>query len=113
VVATLSSIADVRLLSLRHQPAGTVGRYVGNGVRTFIRVLRDRQTPIGPRLLLVGALLYWLVPLDLIPDQSMVPGFVDDLVIAVTAAKGFIYFCPDALIAHHAAAVEARGEATA
>jgi uncharacterized membrane protein YkvA (DUF1232 family) len=58
--------------------------------------------------LLSVALLYWLVPFDLIADKSLVPGFIDDLAVAVVAAKGFVYLCPTSLVAAHARAVEER-----
>jgi len=58
-----------------------------------------------------AALVYWLVPFDLIPDDSVVPGFIDDVIIAASAAKGFMYLCPDSLIARHASGIEARTHA--
>jgi hypothetical protein len=108
LVTAVSSVVDFRMLDLRHKGPGALPRYLGNGTLTFFRILRDRRTPNIARGVLLFALVYWLVPLDLIPDNSVVPGFVDDLLIAVSAAKGFIYLCPDSLVARHAAAVEAR-----
>ncbi len=107
LVAAVSSATDFRMLALRHRGLRAMSRYLGHGTLTFLRILRDRHTPAIARLLLVGALLYWLLPIDLIPDNTLVPGFIDDLLVAVLAAKGFVYLCPDALVARHAAAVEA------
>lgn len=107
LVAVVSSVADFRMLALCRKGPGALARYLGHGTLTFLRILGDRRTPNSARLVLAGALLYWLIPQDLIPDDSMVPGFIDDLVIAVSAAKGFIYLCPDSLVARHAVAVEA------
>jgi len=106
LVTAISSVVDIRMLNLSPR---TLPRYLANGARTFFRLVKDRRTPNLARSVLAAALVYWLVPIDLIPDESVIPGFVDDLVIAVSAAKGFIYLCPDALIATHAAAVEAEG----
>ena len=108
LVTAVSSVVDVRMLDLRHKESGVRARYLAYGIRTFFRLLVDRHTPYLPRLILALALVYWLVPVDLIPDQSLVPGFLDDLIIAIAAAKGFIYLCPDSLVASHAAEVEAR-----
>ena len=107
LVAAVSSAADFRMLALRHQGLRAISRYIGHGTLTFFRILRDRHTPNIARLILVGALVYWLFPPDLIPDDSWVPGFVDDVLVAVLAAKAFVYLCPDQLVARHAAAVEA------
>ena len=107
LVAAVSSAVDFRMLALRHRGLRGLSRYLGHGTLTFLRILRDRHTPAFARLILVAALLYWLFPIDLIPDNTLVPGFADDLLVAVVAAKAFVYLCPDSLVARHAAAVEA------
>jgi uncharacterized membrane protein YkvA (DUF1232 family) len=109
--AAFASVADLRMFDLRRQGPGAIGRYLGQGVRTFFRILRDRRTPYLARGLLGAALLYWLVPLDLVDDSFLPPGLLDDLVLAAAAGKGFIYLCPDSLIQVHAAAVRARARA--
>jgi uncharacterized membrane protein YkvA (DUF1232 family) len=52
----------------------------------FILLLRlslDREVPAENRRLLGGALLYFLVPLDLFPEMFVGPaGYLDDLVLA-------------------------------
>lgn len=105
LVTAFSSVADLRMWDVRQQGVGALVHYIGHGMWTFFRILVDRHTPYSARSVFVAALVYWLVPLDLIDDSSL-PGFVDDLFIAVVAAKGFMYFCPDTLVAAHAAAVE-------
>jgi len=108
VVAAFASVVDTRVFALRREPRGAVARYVGYGIRTFFLILLDRRTPYAARILLTVALVYWLVPFDLIADNSLVPGFIDDLVVTVAAAKGFVYLCPVSLVAGHAHAVEER-----
>jgi len=107
LVVGVSSAADLRMLQSRHRGALALARYLGRGMLTFFRILRDRRTPNVARLILVAAFLYWLLPMDFIPDQTLLPGFIDDLLVAIVAAKVFIYLCPDALVARHAAAVRA------
>ena len=63
--------------------------------------------PYVPRAVVVMALIYWLLPVDLLGDGIPVVGMLDDLLIAVLAAKLFIYLCPDAVVAAHAAALRA------
>ena len=108
IIAAFSSVIDRRMLALRNERPGALGRYLGYGVRTFFLIVIDRRTPYTARLLLAAGLLYWLVPFDLLADRSPVPGFFDDFCVTVAAAKGFVYFCPSALVAGHARAVEAR-----
>jgi len=107
LIAGVSSAADVRMLEMRHRGPLALSRYLGRGTLTFFRIVRDRHTPNVARLILVAAFAYWILPVDLIPDRTLLPGCLDDLLIAVVAAKAFIYLCPDALVARHAAAVEA------
>ncbi len=108
IIAAFSSVVDRRMLTLRHERPGALARYLGYGVRTFFLILIDRHTPYTARLLLGVGLLYWLLPFDLVRDNSLVPGFVDDFFVTVAAAKVFVYLCPTALVAAHAHAVEAR-----
>ncbi len=108
IIAAFSSVADTRMLALRRQRPGAVGRYLGYGMRTFFLILIDRHTPNTARLLMAVGMLYWLLPFDLISDSTVVPGFVDDFLITVAVAKAFVYLCPAALVAEHAHAVEAR-----
>jgi uncharacterized membrane protein YkvA (DUF1232 family) len=107
-VAAFASVADTRMFTFRHEPPGAVARYLGYSIRTFFLILLDRRTPYVARIFLGLALVYWLVPFDLIADKSLVPGFIDDLVVTVAAAKSFIYLCPTSLVAAHAHAVEER-----
>jgi uncharacterized membrane protein YkvA (DUF1232 family) len=109
-VAAFASVADTRMLTLRHEPPGAAARYLGYGIRTFFLILLDRRTPYVARILLTVALVYWLVPFDLIADKSVVPGYIDDLAVTVAAAKGFVYLCPTSLVAAHAHAVEERAQ---
>jgi uncharacterized membrane protein YkvA (DUF1232 family) len=49
----------------------------------------DRNTPLYVKLALVGAVVYFLVPDDLIPDSIPVLGYVDDAAVLAGAMKIF------------------------
>jgi uncharacterized membrane protein YkvA (DUF1232 family) len=51
--------------------------------------LEDPDTPKWARAVIVGALGYFIVPLDAIPDLTPIIGFVDDLG-ALAAALGMV-----------------------
>lgn len=108
IIAALSSVIDRHVLSFRRARAGTLSRYLARGIRMFLGLVWDRRTPYLARAVLAGALLYWLLPSDLIPDTSRIVGVLDDIVITYSATRAFMYLCPDALLARHAAAVEWR-----
>ena len=47
----------------------------------------DRQTPTQVRIILLGALAYFVLPFDGIPDLLPVLGFTDDAAVLATAMK--------------------------
>ena len=44
-------------------------------------VMKDPLTPQGDRLKIIGALGYFILPLDIIPDWIPVVGYTDDLAV--------------------------------
>jgi uncharacterized membrane protein YkvA (DUF1232 family) len=53
----------------------------------------DPQTPARVRMILIGALAYFVMPFDTIPDFLVAFGFSDDvavLTMAITAVRGYI-----------------------
>lgn len=108
IIAALSSVIDRHVFSLRRARTGALSRYLGRGIRMFLGLVWDRRTPYLARAVLAAALVYWLLPSDLIPDTSRIVGVLDDVVITYSATRAFMYLCPDALLARHAAAVEWR-----
>lgn len=47
----------------------------------------DRSTPLQVKATLVGAIAYFVLPLDAIPDVLPVLGFTDDAAVLATAIK--------------------------
>ena len=47
----------------------------------------DRETPLPVKATLVGALAYFILPVDAIPDVLPVIGFTDDAAVLATAIK--------------------------
>lgn len=47
----------------------------------------DRATPLQVKATLVGAIAYFVLPLDAIPDVLPVLGFTDDAAVLATAIK--------------------------
>lgn len=67
--------------------------------RAFVRFLRDGEAPLFPRLLALFAVLYVIMPIDLIPDTIPIVGWMDDvgifsLVLAWTARHVQRYATP-------------------
>jgi len=47
----------------------------------------DRQTPLYVKVILVGAIVYFILPDDLIPDYIPVIGYADDAAVLAAAFK--------------------------
>jgi len=47
----------------------------------------DRQTPLHVKAVLVGAIAYFVLPDDLIPDYIPMLGYTDDAAVLATAVK--------------------------
>ena len=47
----------------------------------------DRDTPMGVKAALVGAIAYFVLPFDAIPDMLPVLGFTDDAAVLATAVR--------------------------
>lgn len=47
----------------------------------------DRATPVRAKSILIGALAYFILPIDLVPDMLLGLGFTDDLAVLLAAFK--------------------------
>jgi uncharacterized membrane protein YkvA (DUF1232 family) len=70
--------------------------------RAFFRFLGDGSAPLLPRLLALFAVLYVILPIDLVPDAIPVIGWLDDigvvaLILGFTAKRVAEYFEPKSL----------------
>lgn len=71
----------------------------------------DRQTPRHVQIALVGALAYFILPFDVIPDIMPVLGFTDDAAILATAIRMVAsHMRPDHRDAARAALARLRGD---
>lgn len=79
-----------RMLAAAAERAGKNGQRVADLLLVvpdvfllLVRMVLDREVPRSTRNLIGGALLYFLVPMDLLPEAFMGPlGFTDDLLLA-------------------------------
>lgn len=74
----------------------------------------DRQTPRHVQAALLGALAYFILPFDFIPDVMPVLGFTDDAAVLATAIRLVSsHILPDHRNAARDALARLRGESTA
>lgn len=76
-------------------------------LKLFWRLLKDARVPIGPKLILVLILAYFLVPIDFVPDIFLALGQIDDLVIGYLGLRLFVRLCPKEVVREHVAEIAA------
>lgn len=76
--------------------------HLPNLIKLYWRVFTDRRVSLLPKIVLVAGLLYFVVPLDLIPDFPLVGlGQTDDLAVLVVASRMFIAMAPRTVVEEH------------
>ena len=84
-----------------NETAGFLGGLVKQS-RLAWRLLRDGRVPGWVKMIPFAGLLYFLSPIDLIPDMA-IPGLgeIDDLVVLLLALKMFVDLSPTSIVREH------------
>ncbi len=64
-------------------------------LRILAKAAIDRRTPLSAKGILLGGLLYGILPLDLIPDLLPLLGIADDAVVLLTVIFAFLHLTKD------------------
>ncbi|MCW5892722.1 MAG: DUF1232 domain-containing protein [bacterium] len=75
-------------------------------VRLCWRLLGERRVTPWSKMVLLAALLYLILPFDLVPDILVGPGQLDDLGLLVAAGWWFVHQCPPDVVAEHLRAID-------
>jgi uncharacterized membrane protein YkvA (DUF1232 family) len=76
-------------------------------VRLGWRLLRDPMVPTWTKVIPLGAVLYVVLPTDLVPDILFGFGQLDDLGVLLLALRMFISLSPAQIVQQHLAAMSA------
>jgi len=79
-----------------------------NLLRLYWRLLADRRVPLWPKAVLLGAVVYVVSPVDLLPDVLPVLGQLDDLTLIALVGRSFLWWCPPDVVAEHMRALRIR-----
>ena len=75
--------------------------------KLFFRLFKDSRTPFHLKMVVIAAVIYFISPIDLIPDIALpIVGLTDDLIILVLAVQYFFKKCPSELISEHINSIE-------
>lgn len=86
---------------LRNQNSGFFQDLILRG-KLILRLMGDRRVNFLLKLLPVGALIYLVSPIDLIPGAVLpVIGALDDAVVLWLGATLFVALCPDDIVQEH------------
>lgn len=101
-----------RLIRQRGIPWGTLLRWLPRApqvLRLVGRLLGDRRVPAWPKVLVLAAVAYLLVPVDLMPEVVLGPlGVADDIGVIVLALRHLLSSAPALVLAEHLEAVGLR-----
>jgi uncharacterized membrane protein YkvA (DUF1232 family) len=75
------------------------------------RLLNDPRVPLMSKAIPIGAVLYVLSPLDLIPDFLIGIGQLDDIGILIAAMRLFEATAPEAVVSEHREELKRKNEA--
>jgi len=75
--------------------------HLPNFFKLYWRLFTDRRVSLLPKIILVLGVAYLVVPTDVLPDLLLPLGLVDDTVVLIMAAKGFMALCPRRIVEEH------------
>lgn len=102
-VAVVAALADRGLVDAwRAEGLRALLTYSTLMLYVYARLLFSRGVSLAPKLLLLAAMIYGVVRRDLVPDRSLLPGRIEDIVFIIIATRAFVYACPEELVNEYA-----------
>lgn len=74
---------------------------LGNEVRLYFQLFRDQRTPKISKILIIIAVIYLILPFDIVPDFFPFAGQIDDLIIVPIIFFIATFFIPKPVINEH------------
>ena len=65
------------------------------------RLMLDRRVPLRLKLIIPAAVLYLILPFDLLPDLFPILGHTDDLIVVILALASFLLMTPRNVLNEH------------
>ena len=69
--------------------------------RLIIKLMRDSRVPIRAKLVIPAAIVYLLLPFDIVPDIVPISGWIDDILVMLLAAAMFLTMTPRYVLMEH------------
>jgi uncharacterized membrane protein YkvA (DUF1232 family) len=76
-------------------------------LKLFWRLFQDPRVSMASKLVPLGALVYLILPVDLLPDVLLGLGQFDDLLVIFLGLRLFLRLCPPEVVQEHVKAIAA------
>lgn len=83
--------SDKKFLKKAQKTGGKLGKKALQAAATLFVALKSKEMPKSSKLIVLGALGYFIFPIDMIADFLPLVGLTDDVAI-IMAALGKVYF---------------------
>jgi uncharacterized membrane protein YkvA (DUF1232 family) len=70
-------------------------------VKLFVRLMGDGRVSRRAKLVVLGALVYVVSPIDVIPEVIPVAGFADDMLVAALAVNHLVSSAGEEIVLEH------------
>ena len=94
--------SDKRLFEKIGKVCRKVGMKITYYVLLLFYVVKDKNTPLADKMVILGALGYFIFPMDFIPDFIPIAGFTDDIAALIACIKAIRSNITPAVKAHAA-----------
>ena len=91
----------VLMVSGRRTEARALARFVPDCAVLFQRLVRDPRVPRAHKVLLIAAVAYLAMPIDLVPDFIPIVGYLDDAVIVAIVLRNVLHAAGRPLLEEH------------
>ena len=78
--------------------------------RLVFRLMLDRRVPLRVKLILAGAVAYFVLPIDIVPDMLPALGRVDDVLVILVSLVLFLAMAPRDIVLEHIRGRRAGGQ---
>jgi uncharacterized membrane protein YkvA (DUF1232 family) len=76
-------------------------------IKLILRLMADRRVNVFVKLIPVAAVIYVILPVDLIPEVALpVVGYLDDAAVLWMGISLFVSLCPDEVVKEHMNALQ-------
>ena len=69
--------------------------------RLLYRLMTDRRVPLRAKLIVPAAIIYLILPFDLVPDIVPISGLLDDLLVLIVSIGLFVTIVPREVLSEH------------